>query len=135
MPRESSRDVRYGGLHRRERRKWERVVQAGDAVCARCGRPIVPGSAWHLDHEDSGEARDYLGPSHAACNQAAGARRALIAQAPPPAPAPAARRAERANHPAWSRHWHAWYDDQYPDGRLPWCRCPHCSPGPERAAA
>lgn len=35
--------------------------------CARnCGRDILPGERWHLDHRDSGVG--YRGPSHAECN-------------------------------------------------------------------
>lgn len=43
-----------------------REVELGHATCARCSRPIVPGSEWHLDHADDGVG--YLGPSHARCN-------------------------------------------------------------------
>jgi hypothetical protein len=61
---------RYAARHRRLRRQLAPIVAAGKATCARCRLPIAPGEAWHLDHTDAGDG--YLGPSHAACNTAAG---------------------------------------------------------------
>lgn len=49
------------------------LVAAGRAVCCRCGRPIVPGSAWHADHTD--DRSGYRGAAHAACNLRAAARK------------------------------------------------------------
>jgi len=43
------------------------VVEAGAAVCARCGRPIMPGSAFDLDHTP--DRADNLGVSHPGCNR------------------------------------------------------------------
>lgn len=60
----------YGEPHRRLRRQWARIVNAGGAQCARCLRPILPGDPWDLDHEDA--RLGYLGPSHRTCNRAAG---------------------------------------------------------------
>ena len=62
----------YGATHKALRRKWERIVAAGGAYCARCGRGIWPGEPWHLDH--TSDRTDYLGPSHARCNVAAANR-------------------------------------------------------------
>jgi hypothetical protein len=53
--------------------RWEPIVESGYASCCRCGFPIVPGTRWHLDHRDDGLG--YLGPSHAACNLRAAAKR------------------------------------------------------------
>jgi hypothetical protein len=39
--------------------------------CCRCGRPILPGEAVDLDHNDDGVG--YLGWSHSHCNRSAGA--------------------------------------------------------------
>ena len=64
-------DERYGYDHRRLRRGWQKLVDHGTVRCARCGELIQPGSEWHLDHADDGVT--YLGPSHATCNQRAGA--------------------------------------------------------------
>jgi hypothetical protein len=62
----------YGAAHRALRAGVARVVEAGKAVCARCGRPILIGEDWDLDH---GPGRSsYLGPSHSRCNRIAGAR-------------------------------------------------------------
>jgi hypothetical protein len=36
-----------------------RVVEAGEAVCARCGRPIRAGEDWDLDHGP--DKSSYLG--------------------------------------------------------------------------
>jgi hypothetical protein len=57
----------YGTAHQRERAKWVPIVNASDAVCTRCGRPIMAGTAWDLDHTD--DRRGYLGPAHRACNR------------------------------------------------------------------
>jgi hypothetical protein len=62
----------YGAAHRKLRAGVARVVEAGEAVCARCGRPIRAGEDWDLDH--STDRTGYLGPSHRSCNRQAGAR-------------------------------------------------------------
>lgn len=62
----------YDQAHRLMRAQVAHVVEAGRAVCARCGKPIVPGSAWDLGHSD--DRRSWTGPEHASCNRAAGAR-------------------------------------------------------------
>jgi hypothetical protein len=56
---------RYGRPHRRVRAKYERMVAAGNAACARCGQPIKAWQPWDLDHDDDDPTgRRYLGPSH-----------------------------------------------------------------------
>ena len=56
---------RYDRRHRRVRAKYATVVKAGNAVCARCGKPIAPNELWDLDHDDEDPLqRRYLGPSH-----------------------------------------------------------------------
>ena len=62
----------YGSSHVRERKRWGRVVKAGNANCSRCGGPIDPNEEWHLDHTD--DRLGYLGPAHARCNVAAAAQ-------------------------------------------------------------
>jgi hypothetical protein len=62
---------RYGAEHRKRRRRWARLVDAGGVACARCGRLIDVGEPWHLDHLAHGSY-----PSHASCNVKAGAREA-----------------------------------------------------------
>jgi hypothetical protein len=66
-----SRRGRYGLTHKKRRKELERLVSAGAARCTRCGLPIAPGSAWHLDHADDG---GYAGAAHAYCNTTAGNR-------------------------------------------------------------
>jgi hypothetical protein len=70
MARRDSR--RYGVVHRKNRQRWARLVDAGSVSCVRCGNAISPGSEWHLDHDDEGTG--YLGPAHARCNTSAGGR-------------------------------------------------------------
>ena len=62
----------YGQPHQRARAAWKPLVECGAVDCARCGERILPGEAWHLDHDDHDKSR-YLGPSHARCNLTAGA--------------------------------------------------------------
>lgn len=66
----------YGTSHQRLRARLARDVAAGRAVCARCGQPIVPGSAWDLGHDDTDPSKKtYRGPEHERCNRSAGARK------------------------------------------------------------
>ena len=59
----------YGAPHQRLRRAIAVQVDAGQALCTRCGQLIEPGSAWDLDHTD--DRSGYLGPAHAAHNRGA----------------------------------------------------------------
>jgi hypothetical protein len=63
----------YGARHQAERKRWDLLVQTGTVHCVRCGHLIVPGTRWHLDHEDDG--LHYRGPAHARCNLRAAAKR------------------------------------------------------------
>ena len=71
----------YGEAHKRLRRKYEAIVQSGDAICCRCGGWIDPldSRGWDLDHADHDRTEYLDGPtgptSHAGCNRAAGSRR------------------------------------------------------------
>jgi hypothetical protein len=62
----------YGAANRRLRKRVAKTVESGGATCWRCRKPIRPGSAWHLGHSD--DRRFYMGPEHAACSYASGAR-------------------------------------------------------------
>jgi hypothetical protein len=74
MPTPGSREERgYGHFHRKARKAMAELVNAGGAKCCRCGGPILPGSDWHLDHQDADRGR-YKGVSHATCNTSAGGR-------------------------------------------------------------
>jgi hypothetical protein len=46
---------------------------ATGSACVRCGRPILPGQPWDLDHSD--DRATYLGPAHRRCNRSAGGRK------------------------------------------------------------
>jgi hypothetical protein len=66
----------YGIEHKRLREKVKRTVDAGSAVCWRCGRPIHPAEHWDLGHHDGPAAkalRVYRGPEHRYCSRSAGA--------------------------------------------------------------
>lgn len=59
----------YDAGHDALRAHWDPIVQTGCVACARCGRLIHPGTAWHLDHDD--DRTGYRGPSHWRCNLSA----------------------------------------------------------------
>lgn len=66
-----------GAQSRKARAKHAPAVRAGAAICCRCGRPILPGQAWHADHypialEHGGTETQ---PAHAHCNTRAGGLR------------------------------------------------------------
>ena len=72
-PKPSAASRGYGYTHTLARKRWARVVEAGDAYCARCGKWISPDAKWDLDHDDTDRTK-YLGPSHQKCNRGAAAR-------------------------------------------------------------
>jgi hypothetical protein len=60
----------YGARHQSLRAQWKRIVEAGGATCARCGRPITPGEPWDLGHKvDGDKTAGYHGPEHRRCNR------------------------------------------------------------------
>lgn len=59
--------------HRRMKAQLRPVVEAGGATCWRCGKPIRPGAAWDLGHDDV-DRRVYRGPEHQGCNRATNGR-------------------------------------------------------------
>lgn len=58
---------KYGWRQQQARERLRRVVDAGAAICARCGEPIIPGTSWALDHAPGGDPSEYLGPAYAFC--------------------------------------------------------------------
>ncbi|WP_082921109.1 hypothetical protein [Rhodococcus sp. HS-D2] len=66
----------YGSAHQHTRKAWRPAVEAGRVRCARCRRPIRPGQAWDLGHDDRDRSR-YRGPEHVACNRATAGRASL----------------------------------------------------------
>lgn len=73
MPRRSTTQRGYDAAHKAERKRLAPSVARGEWDCARCREPIHPGTPWDLDHDAS--RTGYLGPSHASCNRAHGARK------------------------------------------------------------
>ena len=65
----------YGVDHQRERARWQRIVETGEASCWRCKLPIGPTDPWDLGHDDHDRTR-YRGPEHPHCNRAEGGRNA-----------------------------------------------------------
>ena len=59
----------YGATHRAIRAKL--LPGAYGQPCTRCGKPMQPGQALHLDHNE--DRTGYLGFAHASCNRRAGA--------------------------------------------------------------
>lgn len=71
---------RWGGSRSRSARAWCKPLVAQGAPCLRCGKPILPGQAWHADHViDRGlgglDTPDNLWPAHESCNTSAGGKR------------------------------------------------------------
>lgn len=62
----------YGSTHQRERERWRPLVDRGEVDCWRCGHPILPGTPWHLGHDDY-DRTVYRGPEHPRCNLIAAA--------------------------------------------------------------
>jgi hypothetical protein len=67
----------YGYAHQQARQQWAPRVATGTVPCTRCGRPIKPGTPWHLDHNDN--RAGYRGPSHATCNTSTGGTKGALA--------------------------------------------------------
>ena len=104
--------VKYGLPHRAVRKRLEPIVAAGNAVCWRCGKPIAPGSEWHLGHDDTGTR--WMGPEHKKCNLSdAGRKRAAQLFGPSTVQGAAEGAASPSTRPdlypagvtRWSRHW------------------------------
>jgi len=64
---------RYGPAHRALRKRVRVSVDAGLAVCARCGFPIASSEPWDLGHDDV--TGGYAGAEHRRCNRATSGRR------------------------------------------------------------
>jgi hypothetical protein len=62
------RRARYGAAHRALRERWVPIVAVRGATCARCGKPILPGAPFDLDHEDGSDTK-YRGVAHVHCNR------------------------------------------------------------------
>ncbi len=65
MPSAGSSSARgYGWQHQKLRAQYLPMVQAGKAICWRCGERISPAMQWDLGHDDNDRTK-YRGPEHA----------------------------------------------------------------------
>jgi hypothetical protein len=90
---------------------YARLVESGQAVCARCDESIMPGSSWDLGHTP--DRTGWTGPEHSRCNRIAGAKTGA-------AVTNARRRASEPKYVrVWSRVW-SWPipPDTYVDPRV-----------------
>lgn len=78
MARESTTARGYGAAHQRERKRWQPIVEAGEATCARCNEPIEATSKWDLGHNE--DRTEWTGPEHVKCNRSAGQANAVAAR-------------------------------------------------------
>ena len=62
----------YGAVHQTVRKRFAPKVEAGQCICPRCHKQILPGEPWDLGHID-GSSTEYAGPEHRACNRATAA--------------------------------------------------------------
>ena len=72
----------YNHRHRQTRKRLAVIVEAGNAICWRCLKPIAAGSSWHVGHNGTdayGRAMHATGPTgpteHMRCNTQDGGRR------------------------------------------------------------
>ena len=86
----------YGQEHQLRRARYNRIVLAGGARCAKCGELIRPGEPWDLGHVPGDKSR-YLGPLHRRCNRDTSVERWKQG---PPEPEP-----ERDGLPADDERW------------------------------
>ncbi len=67
----------YGSQHQKLRKAL--LAKAYGQPCSRCGLPMLPGQALHLDHDDYDRTK-WRGFSHAKCNLRAAAKKARAIQ-------------------------------------------------------
>jgi hypothetical protein len=63
LMRQSTTARGYGSRYQTLRKQVAKLVASGNAVCWRCGRPILPWMQWDLGH-DGFERTIYRGPEH-----------------------------------------------------------------------
>lgn len=70
MPKPGSTTARgYGAKHQALRKKWQAIVDRGEAYCWRCGCWLEPGQPFDLGHDDH-DRTVYRGPECVPCNRA-----------------------------------------------------------------
>ena len=84
---EFHRTAAWSRLVRKVKPVIQKSIDAGEAICIDCGRPVLPGEKWQVGHRLAHKTHPHLaleewnvGPSHGtrpgakACNQREGAR-------------------------------------------------------------
>ena len=67
----------YGKEFQRDRKQWKPLVDAGLVDCWRCSKPLEPGAAFHLGHDDK-DRTIIRGPECPPCNLSAAGKSSAL---------------------------------------------------------